>query len=280
MTRGGTQGEQSGVVARIAAIVRLLPAGILVCACLAFVLLAFVFSPAMFGDWMNCFRPAALNWRDPYEESLWPLFNPPWLFLILHPLSLLPPRVGAATFMLCSFAAVAVYVRSPLKTFLVGVSAPMVVLFTLGQVDALPLVGLVIPGGFGIPFLMLKPQGIYLTALRRINLKSMSITLLVLVLATAIWGPWWQHLVGGTRAATFPHNRSLFPYSAIVGFVPLYFGIKRQSDVLLCVASLCFSPYYQITSLLPVVAAVARATSDYRLILATVAGSWAYWWLA
>lgn len=242
-----------------------------VCVSVLIVLFLFTFLPVTYKDWIHTLRPAALNWRSPYQSGI---FNPPWLFLILHPLTLLPPRVGAGLLMFLSMVVVAAYVGSPKKTLVVALSAPMVVLFTLGQVDALVLLGLMIPNGLGLPFLLMKPQGVFLATARRINGRSLIFTLVIILASVMVWGFWWQDIRGTPINA--PYNVSFFPYSVVVGFILLYVGLKRNSDALLCLASLCFSPYFMITSMLPAVAAVILETDDKRWWTIAVLGSWLY----
>lgn len=256
---------------------RPLLAGAVVLACLALLILIFTFLPVTYQDWLNYLRPASLEWRSPYRGGV---FNPPWLFLMLHPLALMPPRLGAGVLMTLSLVVVAVYAKSPWKTLMIGSSAPMVALFTLGQVDALLLLGLASPGGLGVPLLMMKPQAVFLTLLPRINRRSVAVTALVVLLSMFVWGPWWSHLLAGRAVVGSAHNVSLFPWSAVAGFALLWGGIRRDSDALLCLASLCFCPYYQITSVLPAVAAAVREARDPRWSIAAWLGSWAYLLLA
>ncbi len=136
--------------------------------------------PVTYNDWLDFFRPAALHWRNPYSGFI---FNPPWIFPLLYPLALLPYRAGAGLLMIISVVAVAMYVGSPKKTLVVALSVPMVVLITLGQLDALLLFGLMIPKGLGLPILVLKPQGVFLTMFRRLNRWSISVMLLILLLS-------------------------------------------------------------------------------------------------
>lgn len=237
------------------------------------VLLLFVNLPVTYHDWIRYLRPAAEEWNTPFRSGI---FNPPWLFLILHPLTVLTPRLGAGLLMLISTVVVARYVGTPMKTLVVACSAPMVVLFTLGQIDALPVLGLMVPSSAGLPLLLMKPQGVYLTIIPRINRRSVTVMLLVIIVSVLVWGFWWLQIGRHQGLLAAPHNVSLFPYSAVLGLPALYYGLRRDSDALLCLASLCLSPYYMITSGVPAVAAIVRETEDRRLWTITVLGSWLY----
>ncbi len=237
------------------------------------VLVLFAFLPVTYKDWLTVFRPAALRWLAPYSPPGL-VFNPPWLFPFLHPLAILPPRWGAGLLMLLSVVVVSLYVRSPLKLLVVVLAAPMSTLFALGQLDGLLLVGLMLPIEWGIPFLLLKPQGVFLLILRRLNRRAVVVAALALLASVAGWGFWWQNILGFQPNQTV--NLSLFPYSLLIGLPLLYFGWKRNSDALLCLASLCFVPYFMITSALPAVAALVKETDDRRVWGAVIVVSWVY----
>jgi hypothetical protein len=249
---------------------------LLVLVCLSLLLFIFTFMPVTYDDWVRFLRPAARRWRRPYVRGA---YNPPWLFLFLHPLAVLPERVGAGVLMVLSLGIVAAYTRTPWKTLLVGVSAPMVSLFTLGQVDTLMLAGLMAPGWVGMPLLMTKPQGVFLSALCRIDARAVVSVALVLMLSVLVWGRWWEHALDGTRVVGSKHDVSPFPFGIPAGILALWFGLRQRSDALLCLASLCFTPYFQMSSTLPAVAASVRETRSRVGALAIVFLSWAYWLL-
>jgi predicted neutral ceramidase superfamily lipid hydrolase len=176
--------------------------------------------------------------------------------------------------MLLSIIVVSIYVGSPKKLLVVALSAPMATLFALGQLDGVLLLGLMLPAEWGLPLLVAKPQGVFLAIFRRINRRSLIAIVLIIALSILIWGLWWQNIIG--YQPNQEPNISLFPYSILAGIFLLYFGIKRDSDALLCFASLCFMPYFMITSALPAIAALTRETEDWRLWAAVVVGSWIY----
>jgi hypothetical protein len=202
------------------------------------------------------------------------VFNPPWIFPLLYPIALLPYRAGAGLLVIISVIAVAMYTRSIKKTLIVAASAPMAAFIALGQLDALLLFGLMIPYGMGIPILLAKPQAVFLTVLPRLNRWSMLLTLAVFVLSVFIWGDWWTNIIGNRPNAKA--NMSLFPYTIVLGIPLAYLGLKRKSDALLCLGSLCFAPYFMTHSILPAVAAIVRETDDWRWWTAVVLGSWIY----
>ena len=233
----------------------------------------FTHLPVTSQDWQNSFRPAALQWHDPYHTKGL-ICNPPWIFLLLYPLAVLPHPAGVGILILASIVAVGTYVGSLKKAFFVAASAPMAILIVLGQLDALLLLGLMIPYGLGLPILLVKPQGLFLTIFQRLNRWSVLVVMLTFVASVLIWGNWWSNVI-----ACRPNqsgNMSLFPYTVVLGIPLAYWGLKRKSDALLCGASLCFSPFFMPHSMLPAVAAIVRETDDWRWWSVVVVGSWIY----
>ena len=249
---------------------------IVVVASILIVLSLLIFLPVTYKDWVVSFRPSALTWQNPYHGLT---FNPPWLFLFLNPIAALPPRVGAGTLMLISFVIIALYVRSPVKTFFVALSAPMIVLLTLGNIDGLVILGLLVPYWMSLPFLMIKPQGVFLTAIKRLGFWSICFAVFFLFISVFVWGFWWQDISSLNTPVNAEYNLSAFPYSVVPGLLLFVLGLRKKSDAYLCFASLCFSPYFMITSLLPAVAASLRETRDKRIWFGIVMGTWVYYFL-
>jgi hypothetical protein len=137
-----------------------------------------------------------------------------------------------------------------------------------------------IPAGMGLPFLLIKPQGLFLTVLRHFSLRALLLTGLVFLVSVALWGFWWQQTTTAQYFLTASHNVSFFPYGVLPGLFFLYLGWKKKSDAWLCVASLCLSPYFMTTSLLPAVAAGLRETEKKRYWLLIIAGSWIFFFAA
>jgi len=232
----------------------------------------FYLFPATYSDWILYLRPAALNPLNPYSSAI---FNPPWLFIFLYPFAVLPERVGAAVLMAVTLLIIFIYEKVPWKILLVAVSAPALRLFTLGQLDGLVLLGLLIPAGLGLPILFFKPQNAFLAALRRINPWSALVLGTTLIISWFIWGPWWSFLLQrGQSPVGWEHNISLFPWSILPGIFFLWLGLKRHSDGMLCAASLCFTPYFMLSSTIVALAALIRETSSKFLAAALVVSSW------
>jgi len=235
--------------------------------------ITFVFLPIPYKDWVTVFRPAALNFSHPYFNA-GRFFNPPWLLILLYPLAILPPRVGAAILMTISILGIVFYVKSPPKIIAVILSAPIMMIFRLGQLDGLLIWALMLPYGLGLPLLIAKPQGVFLTTIRRLNVKSVGATLGIIILSIIIWGHWWQNIIGYFPDQTV--NISLFPYSIPFGILLLYFGWRRDSDSLLAFGSLCFSPYFMTTSMLPLIAGLIKNSENWKVWVLVIMLSWIF----
>lgn len=221
-------------------------------------------------DWRVHFRPGALAWRTPYH--LVGNVNPPWLYWLLHPLSLLRWEVGYALLLLASVLMLMAYMRS-WKVLPVLLSYPSVVLLVEGQVDALVMASLVAPAVLCPAIAAMKPQGLLLAAVRRTRWPGLAMLCLVLALSLAVWGWWPSNIHRPCRGV------SLWPWSVPLGAVALVLGLRRGSDALLCLASLALSPYFSPASMLPVVAAGIRETRRPWAWALIIASSWVYFFI-
>lgn len=242
-------------------------------AAICLVWMVFTRLPVSAVDWIHSFRPAALQWQNPYfrEGSI---FNPPWLFPLLYPLAVLPGSASVGMLIMISVLAIGLYVKSPIKMLFIMASVSMASVIALGQLDALLLYGLMIPYGLGIPLLLVKPQGVFLAIVPRLNRWSILFILLVFVVSVVVWGDWWANIFA--HRPNPKGNISLFPYTIPLGILLAYFGFKRKSDALLCSASLCFAPYFMAQSMLPAIAAAIRETDNWRWWTVIVVGTWLY----
>ena len=225
-------------------------------------------------DWTGSFLPAARAFYGPYTtDATQEVCNPPWLYPVLWPIAVWPTALSIGMLYLVSLIAIAVYVKTPGRIVAVIAAAPLWGVLWYGQIDALLLLALVAPAAIGLPFILVKPQGIFLTVLNgRLTYKSLLVTLLVLTASFLIWGGWPAMLQRPAEGL----NASLFPYSIPFGVVFLALGLRYKSDALLCLASLCISPYVQYHSMLPAVAAGIRETKGWKYWLPIIIASWAY----
>ena len=238
---------------------------------------AFVYLPVAYGDWYRFFRPASLAVLDPYRIR--GILNPPWAFAILFPLAQLPGRLSGAGLALLSAIAVIMYVRCPWRTLATFVSAPFILVIVLGQLDALVLYGLMLPASIGSLVILIKPQGVILTLLKRISLRSFIVIAATVLSSLVIWGFWPAKMLRYGLVPDTLRNASLFPYSLPLAPILAYYGVRRKSDALLCWATLCAVPFFQTHSMLPAIAASVREIDDWRVWLLLPVLSWLYWGL-
>lgn len=200
-------------------------------------------------DWMSFFRPAALNWQWPYGSEV---FNPPWLFFLLHPLARLKPRVGHLSLVAISMIVITAYSRCPAGLLAVFLSAPFVVTVLEGQFDALVLTAFLLPLPLTLLAVAVKPQGLWLAGLRRGGWPAMLVLLVVVVLSSLIWPYWWDNFRAPCRGLGW------WPWSIAPGLVLAVISWQSQSAAGLCLASLLLSPYWNWASLLPFIVLAAR----------------------
>lgn len=124
------------------------------------VYLLYVVLPQAPNDWTKVFYDVGKIPLRPYGNPLY--INPPWLALLVSPLSLLPLQLSRALNAFFAFFFLTLLIQqskgngwSYLLTFS---SFPFVGLLANGTVDWIVAVGLVIGSPVGIPFLLIKPQ--------------------------------------------------------------------------------------------------------------------------
>jgi len=233
---------------------------------------ALYYFPVTYGDWWDFFRPAALSLPNPYQVK--GVLNPPWTFVLLYPLALLPGRWGGVAIAFLSILAIALYLRSPAKLLAMSASAPFIFVIVLGQLDALVLYGLMLPASLGPLLILIKPQGAFLTVMNRISRHSLIILAGALMISILVWGFWPAEMLRTGLVPDELRNASFFPYSLPLAPILLFYGIRKKSDALLCWATLCASPFFQTHSVLPAIASTIRETNDWRIWTLLAVLSW------
>lgn len=236
----------------------------------------FMAASAFGADWLNYFRPAALNLSNPYVVP--GIFNPPWLFVILAPLAHLPPRIGVVILATFTLVVIVAYTKSAPKAIALALSAPAIATLQNGQIDALCILALAAPVWASLPLLMMKPQGVFLAGLRRLNHRSIAVLLTVLAISFLIWGLWPLAILDTPQILDSPWNCSFFPESLVLTAIILawlkFHPTSRYADALLCLASLAATPYFVIHSALPTVALFIKNTDNKITCFLITALSW------
>ena len=114
-------------------------------------------------DWQYTFYHAARMLLTGHNPYLVPTFNnPPWTLLPLIPFALLPESIGTTFYFVFSVLAYAFVAHKlqarPLAFVAFMLSSPVLYGLYRLNIDALVLVGFVLPAPIGLFFVMMKPQ--------------------------------------------------------------------------------------------------------------------------
>ena len=247
-------------------------------------------------DWHTHLRPATLAFlhlRNPYAVP--GTFNPPWVFPLLAPLALLPPRLGGA---LLFWLALATWVfvthritQGNRAAIVAVVLSPLVINGLLARnVDFLALWGLFLPPPWAVLFFTIKPQvggavliPILWQAFRQGGWKQAGRVLwfptLLTLLSVIAYGPW---PLAARQALHLTWNASPWRIlgwpSLLVGVALLRLALTRKSRLatwrIAMAASPFFSPYVGTQSWV----AVLPALMNTPFLYVVWAGLWG--WLA
>lgn len=251
---------------------------------LVFIVVASVYLP--YGiDWHDTFRPAArelLALRNPYAVEGFD--NPVWCLLPLLPIVWLPENVGRALQVLMGLAGFG-YVAyrlgaKPLALAGFLVSPPVLHCLLNGNIDWIPLLGVVLPPQVGLFLLVAKPQVGFVVGLFwlveawrkgrwREVLRVFWPVSVALLAAFAVFGFWPVRFV---HAVSFWWNASLWPESIPVGLALLVASLRRRRMEYALAASPCLSPYVLFHSWCGALVALVASQAEF---LAAVAGLWA-----
>lgn len=235
-------------------------------------------------DWNIAFRPATqqlIHLRSPFDIP--GFFNPPWTALVLVPFAIFPEQVGRVLLMFAGFIAYAytAYKLGGSKWSIIAtlVSPPVIHNMVNGNIDFLPLLGLVMPPQIGLFFVTMKPQlGIAIVVfwlieswrsggVRETIRVFLPITLITFI-SFLFYGLW------PLRAAVEVDlwwNTSLWPFSLPVGLVLMVAAYRKRDMHYAMGASPCFSPYILFHSWVIAVYAIIRSTPE---TIALVIGLW------
>jgi hypothetical protein len=212
-------------------------------------------------DWKGCIRPDTLklvNGQSPYVDGCG--LNPPWTYLVLAPLALLPAPLGTAIlFTLTYFVYVGAMFRAgarPWMALAVVLSRFVFVNALNGNIDWLPVIGFFLPAQIGLFFVLMKPQigvGIALfwlvEAWRAGRMKEVARVFAPVTLAYiasfALFG-FWPVKMGVSLVDSY--NASLWPYGLIAGVPLLVYAILKRLKFVAVAATPFLAPYVNIHS--------------------------------
>jgi len=221
-------------------------------------------------DWNESFYPASqelLHGRSPY--SIPTFLSVPWTLIPLLPFALLPERIGSAALFVTSaliFAWVAY--RLGARGIWIAIfffSPPLIHSLWLGNVDALSLMGFLLPPQIGLFFILMKPQmGMVMAvfwlveAWRQNGIKQIIKVFFpvaaALLLSFVIFGNWTA--TRGLNPINTFWNSSWWPWSIPFGLVLTALSLRDRRRDLAMAASPFLSPYIAHGSWICVVAAL------------------------
>ncbi len=207
------------------------------------------------ADWHTFYGAAraAFQWNSPYVE---PGFNhAPWTVLIVMPFAVLPPNLGRGLLLVCTVAVwlyVAWRMRAPRLAVIAMIVSPTAIGALLAaNIDALIVLGIFLPGAWGLLVLLTKPQiglgpAVYELAhtWRTRGIVGVAIAfapvLAVYVISAAVFPIWLDRFV---HTPGNVWNRSLFPYGIPLGLLLLWLSWRRQNMMFALASSPFLSPY-------------------------------------
>ncbi len=226
-------------------------------------------------DWRITYRPAALEMmhgRSPYGVKVF--YAAPWSLIPLIPFAALPyeiSNVGIFLCGLCAFAYIAYKLNAkPVGMILFLLSAAVVGCLLNGNIEWMPLLGLVLPPPVGLIFAATKPQvgigimiywffHIYQTKGMWETVKAFLPLALLTLLSFWMYGFWisgFQRTLEQSQASPFDYNLSVWPHGIFAGLWLLYKAIQNKNIRAATAASPFLSPYalqYTWAAVLPAV---------------------------
>jgi hypothetical protein len=187
-------------------------------------------------------------------------FNPAWILIPILPISLTPRITGLLINAVVSIL-VLLFVAKKMQLsiweyFLVAISPMHLQSMIYGNVEWIPLAGVLFPPPLAMLFFSAKPQatiGFILLLLWQQwkagkwkgVLLTLAPTLLCFILSVVLWG------LPPMPGPNNPGQRSLFPFSLLIGLPVLYLALRSQKQRLAAFVGPFVSPYVTFHGYLP-----------------------------
>jgi hypothetical protein len=241
-------------------------------------------------DWRLTYRPAAtemLHGRSPYNVTIF--YAAPWSLIPLLPFALLPYNISNICIFflgLFTFAYTAHKLgASPPSMIIFLTSAPVIGCLLNGNIEWLPLLGIILPAPVGLIFAVTKPQvgiGIvvywFIHIYRTKGLLSVVKTFTPVTLLTLVsfwmYGFWilgFQRTLEQSAVSSYAYNVSVWPYGIFAGLWLLYKSIQKEKPRTAMAASPFLSPYALQYTWVAVLTGVIHAPLE---LLAVSIGLW------
>ncbi len=229
-------------------------------------------------DWKGCIRPdtlTLLKGESPYQKGCG--LNPPWTYILLTPIALLPPDLGAAVmFTVTYFGYALIAFRLHYKPWAAAIFLLTPFVFSnavVGNIDWLAAIGFVLPPPIGLFFVLMKPQigaGIALfwaaSAWKKGGWRQLMLTFVPVItgylISFIIYGFWPQNLFDMPHDA---YNAAIFPLGIPIAIGLLYFSIRNNKAHSAMAAGPFLAPYVNFSSY-----AVTLLAFDFNFVTGAV----------
>ena len=203
-------------------------------------------------DWVLAFRPAVwllLHGQSPYVGTPEPFVNAPWALLPLIPFALLPEPYGLFTLgavSLIAFWFIAVRLRARPIALTAFLLSPLILrCIWMGQIDWIPLLGIVLPPRVGLFFVATKPQTAGFLAVYWLHeawkahaiIKTFAPVTILTLLSFVVFGFWPAH------ASTFEFTNGAWPWTIAISVAMLYVAYLSKNSIFAVAASPFAFPY-------------------------------------
>jgi hypothetical protein len=236
-------------------------------------------------DWEQTYRPAALamaRGESPYSVSIF--YAAPWSVIPLIPFALLPRNIGnLAIFLLGLFAFAYISYKlgaGPGSMTIFLLSASVVGCLIFGNIEWMPLLGLILPAPIGLIFAVIKPQvgiGIviywFVHTLRSKGIWETFKVFLPVTIVTLIsfwmfgfWPMLFLKTLEQSENSVLDYNTSLWPQGAFIGLWLLYKAFKKEEPETAFAASPFLSPYALQFTWVSVLAGLIKKPREMLLV--------------
>jgi flagellar biosynthesis protein FliQ len=239
--------------------------------------------PPPYGDWHVNFHPISKNLFNPY---LIKTFNyPPWATILLYPLGFFSENTGGfinACLNILVIGLLVVKRKGGLGSLILTLTSfPFLALISNGNVEWIPALGFIFQNGWGLPFLLIKPQSgflaIYTWLLPVKNKTKFFIPIFIVVFVSfIIWGNWIVSMFDSVKYMNildndlYHFNLSLFPWTIPIGLGLIFYLVKYKpinAEILGIIATLCFFPYFATQSLTILFALISVSYRRIAIVL-------------
>lgn len=250
---------------------RVLVWGIVTCFAVSVFVWSYSWFPNGGDDYARDIGPAARDafgtpWQKPDGRLGMP--TPPWAAVFLIPLGIISDQLATATgnalTVLVSFALIEKMGGKWWVIFPVFISPYGFTIFKHGQIEWLPMAGLLMTGGWGIVFLTTKPQvaiGAFASGLKRSTDKvKYALPICAVFLSSLIVWPLWPikiYSLYWSILTSAEWNLKIWPWGIPVGVFAAWYAWKSGDDFWGVMATPFIVPYVNIRSLIGAIVFIA-----------------------